>query len=134
MQTQQTARWLALATLILTFPAYGHAQSKGRTALEKWDNLYEPYADDKMPYRLMKPLGFEAHHSYPLIVSLHGGGGKGTDNRKQLKAWNKQLAGKDLSRTPAPSRSGGDRNGPTSRPARDLASAAEPGAFPVHAR
>jgi predicted peptidase len=30
--------------------------------------------------------------SYPVIVSLHGGGGRGTDNLKQLRIWNYVLA------------------------------------------
>jgi len=93
MKTPQTSRWLALVALIVTFPAYGHAQSKDNKAPEKWSNLYEPHADDKMPYRLMKPLGFDSTQSYPLIVSLHGSSGKGTDNKKQLKSWNRRLAG-----------------------------------------
>ena len=29
---------------------------------------------------------------YPVILSLHGAGGKGTNNNKQLKDWNRQLA------------------------------------------
>ena len=73
MKTSHTSRWLALAALIVTFPAYGHAQGKDKKAPEKWSNLYEPHADGKMPYRLMKPLGFDSNQSYPLIVSLHGG-------------------------------------------------------------
>ena len=40
----------------------------------------------------MKPYGFTAEKKYPLIVSLHGAGGKGTDNKRQLKDWNRQLA------------------------------------------
>lgn len=59
-----------------------------------WANLYKPHADDTMPYRLMKPIGFEANQRYPVIVSLHGAGGKGSDNRKQLKGWNRLLAEK----------------------------------------
>lgn len=94
MKTSQSSRWLALAALILTFPAYGHAQGKNNKAAAKWRNLYEPHADDKMPYRLMKPLGFDSNQSYPLIVSLHGGGGRGKDNKKQLKSWNRLLAEK----------------------------------------
>lgn len=57
-----------------------------------WRNLYVPHADEEMPYRLMKPISVEAVKSYPLIISLHGGGGRGTDNKKQLKVWNEQLA------------------------------------------
>ena len=45
-----------------------------------------------MSYRLMKPKGNETSKRYPVIVSLHGGGGRGTDNRKQLKPWNEHLA------------------------------------------
>ena len=40
---------------------------------DKWRNLYELYGDDEMPYRLMRPLGFDSSKRYPLIVSLHGG-------------------------------------------------------------
>ena len=59
---------------------------------DDWRDLYEPLALKEMPCRVMKPLGFDAQKKYPVIVSLHGGGGKGTDNRKQLKNWNQQLA------------------------------------------
>ena len=61
-------------------------------AAERWIDLYEPQVFDGMPCRVMKPLGFESTKKYPLIVSLHGAGGKGTNNRKQLKDWNRQLA------------------------------------------
>jgi len=57
-----------------------------------WRNLYEPHAEEEMPYRLMKPKGFDSSQHYPVIVSLHGGGGTGMDNQKQLKDWNRQLA------------------------------------------
>ena len=40
----------------------------------------------------MKPFGFDASKKYPVIVSLHGAGGKGANNSKQLKDWNEQLA------------------------------------------
>ncbi|MCZ6672310.1 MAG: dienelactone hydrolase family protein [Verrucomicrobia bacterium] len=68
------------------------AQAADGKASENWADLYEPHADDEMPYRLMKPMHFDSDKRYPVIVSLHGGGGTGTDNRKQLKQWNQQLA------------------------------------------
>jgi len=40
----------------------------------------------------MKPIHFDSNKLYPVVVSLHGAGGKGTDNRRQLKGWNKLLA------------------------------------------
>lgn len=62
------------------------------TAQENWKELYFPIEDTEIPYRLMTPYGFDERESYPVIVSLHGGGGRGTDNQKQLKVWNQQLA------------------------------------------
>jgi len=57
-----------------------------------WMDLYEPHADEEMPYRLMNPLDYDSSKRYPVIVSLHGGGGTGSDNLKQLKVWNQHLA------------------------------------------
>lgn len=61
-------------------------------AQEHLDSLYEPQACEGMPCRVMKPMGFDVKQSYPVIVSLHGAGGRGTGNNKQLKDWNRQLA------------------------------------------
>jgi predicted peptidase len=78
-------------TLVLLTSSYLNAQSASRGAAG-WQALYEPQPSEKMPYRLMKPLGFDSAKSYPVIISLHGAGGKGSDNKKQLKDWNGQLA------------------------------------------
>jgi len=68
------------------------AEGAGGEVSRAWVDLYEPHADGEMPYRLMKPIGFDSTKSYPVIVSLHGAGGIGTDNWRQLKGWNKLLA------------------------------------------
>ena len=68
--------------------------SGAAAAAERWQDLYEPEVFEGMPVRVMKPLGFDSKKTYPLIVSLHGAGGKGTNNDKQLKDWNRQLAEK----------------------------------------
>ncbi|MBT8046096.1 MAG: dienelactone hydrolase family protein [Pontiella sp.] len=61
--------------------------------IEQWAiDLHEANSFEEMPYRLLKPLGFDAAQSYPVIVSLHGAGGKGADNIKQLRKWNEFLA------------------------------------------
>ena len=57
-----------------------------------WSKVYEPAVYKEIPYKLMKPISFDANKKYPLIISLHGAGGRGNDNKKQLKDWNKQLA------------------------------------------
>jgi predicted peptidase len=76
--------WLACIGLLLA--------GDSANAQERLNSLYEPQLFEGMPCRVMKPLGFDAKQSYPVIVSLHGAGGKGTGNDKQLKDWNRQLA------------------------------------------
>jgi predicted peptidase len=46
----------------------------------------------------MKPIDFDPSKTYPLILSLHGGSGRGTQNIKNLLIWNQFLAGEDLRR------------------------------------
>jgi predicted peptidase len=40
--------------------------------------------DFKLPYRLLKPKGYDASRKYPLVIFLHGAGERGDDNAKQL--------------------------------------------------
>jgi predicted peptidase len=61
-------------------------------AAPAWVELHKPHTHKEMPYRLMTPLNFDKSKKYPVIISLHGAGGKGNDNKKQLKNWNAQLA------------------------------------------
>ena len=88
--------WIALAVLLLVVNGALHAQSTEAEGSDAWVALYEPQPSDGIPYRLMKPLGFAPERLYPVIVSLHGGGGRGTDNRKQLRVWNRLLADRTL--------------------------------------
>lgn len=76
-----------LTALLITGSAFG--------AAKEWRSLYEPVEGAGIPCRVMKPIHFDSSESYPVIVSLHGAGGKGTGNRKQLKVWNRQLAEKE---------------------------------------
>ena len=66
--------------------------SRCSSAQDRWQDLYQPQVFQGMPVRVMHPIDFDPNQSYPVIVSLHGAGGKGTNNNKQLKDWNKQLA------------------------------------------
>jgi predicted peptidase len=43
---------------------------------------------ETMPYRLYTPARLAPGRTYPLVVFLHGAGGSGTDNRKQLEGAN----------------------------------------------
>ena len=86
------------AGLVLTIAAAGYGQQTAAQANEEWVQLYEPVSTGEMPYRVMRPLGFDPAKLYPVVVSLHGGGGRGTDNRRQLRVWNRLLADEALRR------------------------------------
>ena len=61
--------------------------------VEKWIiDAYEAHKIDAMPYRLLRPLSLEPGKLYPVIISLHGKGGTGSDNLEQLREWNGVLA------------------------------------------
>jgi len=34
----------------------------------------------ELPYRLVKPLNYDPNKKYPLVIAMHGAGGRGTDN------------------------------------------------------
>ena len=69
------------------------AQVANSQAVDDWVvELHDAHIYNNMPYRLMMPINYESGKSYPVIVSLHGGGGRGTDNLKQLRNWNQVLA------------------------------------------
>lgn len=78
------------ATLFLT--AIGSSllgQAKNRPDLSGVIDVYEKRIFEtedgsKLPYRLLKPPTFEKDKKYPLLVCLHGSGGRGNDNRKNL--------------------------------------------------
>lgn len=55
---------------------------------------YEACRFKGVRYRFLEPPGFEKGSgvTYPLILSLHGAGGKGDDNLKNLTGWNGVLA------------------------------------------
>ena len=91
-QTTNRSRWVAAAVFVIAVHAPVYAQVSQSEDPLPWVGLYEPHADDEMPYRLMSPTGFDPSELYPVIVSLHGGGGRGTDNRRQLRIWNRLLA------------------------------------------
>lgn len=96
------SRLTVLAIFLLGVHLPASSQAPGTVDSEDWVGLYEPRPDNEMPYRLMRPLGFDPDKRYPVIVSLHGGAGRGTDNRRQLRGWNRLLAD-EASRSAYPS-------------------------------
>jgi len=51
-------------------------------------HVYKNAKGESMPYRLYTPTRLEPGRTYPLVVFLHGAGGSGTDNLKQLQGAN----------------------------------------------
>lgn len=49
---------------------------------------------ESLPYRLFVPANYDRRKKYPLIVFLHGSGGLGNDNLKQLQLGNLYLIGR----------------------------------------
>ena len=47
---------------------------------------YQKGEFEGMPYRLMAPIVSSKQKRFPLVLSLHGGGGRGTDNIRSLVA------------------------------------------------
>ena len=93
----QTLIRLFLAAVAVSLAASGSlasAQQPEDSSAAAWIDSYAPHAGEEMPYRLMRPIAFDDGKLYPVIVSLHGGGGRGTDNRRQLRGWNRLLADK----------------------------------------
>lgn len=80
-------------TLLLILLFLGLTQIVYGQDVEEWVvNLHEAHIYNEMPYRLLKPVQFCSDKKYPVIVSLHGGAGKGTDNRVQFRKYNQVLA------------------------------------------
>ena len=56
---------------------------------------YEKGDHEGMPYRLMSPDSAAKQKTFPLVLSLHGGGGRGTDNIRNLAPETEILAMKE---------------------------------------
>jgi predicted peptidase len=50
--------------------------------------IFTDSSGNKMPYRLFIPKDYNQTSLYPIIMYLHGGGGAGTDNIKQITGYN----------------------------------------------
>ena len=64
-------------------------RSKGPALAEAFTrHAYTNAKGERMPYRLFSPARLDPGRVYPLVVFLHGAGGSGTDNLKQLQGAN----------------------------------------------
>lgn len=95
-------RTFVLTSLILCaalpLAAQNKRQPKPPAVSRETMALYEPGEFKGVKYRLMKPIDFDPNRTYPLILSLHGAGGKGSQNIKNLRNWNEWLSDENLRR------------------------------------
>jgi len=59
--------------------------------LEQREKVLSPKVFKNLPYRLFVPQQNDQKNKYPLVVYLHGGGGRGNDNLKQIDGGNGYL-------------------------------------------
>jgi len=53
--------------------------------------VFKSSRGETLPYRLFIPLHYDRKKKYPLVLYLHGGGGRGNDNLKQIDGGNGYL-------------------------------------------
>jgi predicted peptidase len=89
---------LTMLVLFLAPSVFGGQLTKDDIEFRK--KVYANKTGDRLPYRLYVPLGYDANRKYPLLLWLHGGEGRGSDNVKQLNGGNQIgthfWAGKDV--------------------------------------
>ena len=70
-----------------------HISAAVRTLANRFEaRTYVNAQGEKLNYRLLRPLHYDPTQRYPLLVSLHGGAGYGTDNLRQLERIDRMLA------------------------------------------
>lgn len=80
-----------LCVLVLIDSGFAGKQEKNVEA-----RTYESPKDDTMPYRILIPDNYDPNKEYPLVLCLHGAGGRGTDNNSRgTEAW-KVLSSKEV--------------------------------------
>jgi len=66
---------------------------------KKWMKSMEKANFEGLPYRLVKAFEYDPQQQYPLILCLHGMGGRGSDNIAQLKNYVMPFTQNDVRQT-----------------------------------
>jgi predicted peptidase len=69
---------------LLAAPLFAPAAELTKDDIDFRKDVYVDAGGARLPYRLFVPLGYDANRKYPLLLWLHGGTGRGSDNVKQL--------------------------------------------------
>ncbi|HEV2666572.1 MAG TPA: hypothetical protein VG324_16760, partial [Blastocatellia bacterium] len=82
MNRREFCSVLGAAPLSLGFA--GRASSEGGFAAKSYQNT----RGQRMRYQLFMPKEYDSGRRYPLVLWLHGGAGRGSDNLKQISGGN----------------------------------------------
>jgi predicted peptidase len=74
--------------LALVVPTISWAQEREKVLSP---HVFKNAKGETLPYRLFVPQDYDRKKKYPLVVYLHGGGGVGDDNLKQIQGGNGYL-------------------------------------------
>jgi predicted peptidase len=77
-----------VATLAVILAPFAVGAQLTKDDIEFRKKYYATKTGERLPYRLYVPLGYDANRKYPLLLWLHGGDGRGSDNVKQLNGGN----------------------------------------------
>lgn len=78
---------LAFTALAQRAPKPARPLNRGAGIPRKILDQYEAREFNGMPYRFLLPEDYDPAQKYPLILSLHGGAGRGNDNESQMRHW-----------------------------------------------
>jgi predicted peptidase len=85
-----------ISVVILIFVSSFVCSAQQLQSLEQREKILVPKVfknsrDETLLYRLFIPAHYDTTKKYPLVLYLHGGGGRGNDNRKQIDGGNGYL-------------------------------------------
>ena len=83
---RERCAWLILHTrgnVKITHIRYAHW--RGRGTIYGHVPRYFRFAGAKLPYRLLYPRNYDPRRAYPLVLSVSGSGGVGTDNARNME-------------------------------------------------
>ncbi|MFQ3591919.1 MAG: prolyl oligopeptidase family serine peptidase [Gemmataceae bacterium] len=85
-------RWLLTCVAVLV----GLTASRGADLDSLLEKKTFTSGKASLPYRLLKPQGYDGQTAYPLVIFLHGAGERGKDNKAQMKHGVKNFASDEV--------------------------------------
>lgn len=81
-------RFVSILLLLLPLPLESPGQEREKVLAP---HVFKNAQGETLLYRLFNPRNYDRKKKYPLVLYLHGGGGRGADNLKQIEGGNGYL-------------------------------------------